>query len=303
MIAAPFDPVAGNSYRDISIDAYHAGPGVSRSQLHKLIDEESCPAKFRFEQDQPQEQRSAFDIGNAGECLFLEPQNFESRWVTEPALYGGPTTKLAAHGEPLNKRKKDHKEWLDEWTASLPAGVSIISQDDYAMARACADALHADPFIRRVLGSEPLVGVSHYATDPETGLLIKARTDAENDYLIDVKTARKASPKAFRKSAELFGYGMQAAHYLDVVEQTRGERPAGFVFVVVEKEPPFLTALYFAEPDMIALGRQDCRRALDLYHECVSTGVWPGYSAAGVQPLHLSPWEARRLDPENYFNE
>lgn len=301
MISTKFEPVAGQWYPDISIEDYHGGPGVSRTQLHKLLDPNSCPAKFHYEQGQPQESRSAFDVGNAGECLFLEPHNFASRWVAEPSIYEGPETKNASHGEPLNKRKKDHREWLEEWTASLPAGVSVISQDDYAMARACADALLGDPLIRRVLGSEPLIGVSHYGIDEQTGLLIKARTDAENDYLVDVKTARDASPNGFRKSAELFGYGMQASQYLDVVEQTRGERPAGFAFVVVEKTPPYLTAVYHAEPDMIALGRQDCRRALDLYHECMSTGVWPSYSAAGVQPLNLSRWEAARLDPENYL--
>lgn len=301
-LAAPFEPVAGQMYLDVSIEAYHAGPGLSRTQLHGLIDEHSCPAKWKHDQAQPQEQKSAFDVGNAGELLALIPPLFHQQFVVEPEVYDGPTTQLATRGEPLNKRMKDHKAWFKEWEASLADGLKRISAKDFAQAQAIARAFGNDLEFARLLGEDPLIGASHYAQDPATGLLLKARPDVENDWLFDVKTCRDASPLGFRKSAEQFGYGMQAALYLDVVEQTRGERPAGFVFLCVEKEPPYLTAAYVAEDDMVALGRLDCRRAIDLYHECSRTGFWPGYTADGPQPLHLSPWETRRLERETLRN-
>ncbi len=63
----------------------------------------------------------------------------------------------------------------------------------------------------------------------------------------------------------------------------------GFVFIAVEKTPPYAVALYELDAEAVDLGRALARRDLARYANARDFGVWPGYPDA-VQSLSLPKW-------------
>ena len=59
---------------------------------------------------------------------------------------------------------------------------------------------------------------------------------------------------------------------------------AVFWFVAQEKAPPYLVAVVTVSDAYLALGRREMRRAIDLWVECNTTGIWPGYAPSVAEP-------------------
>jgi len=82
------------------------------------------------------------------------------------------------------------------------------------------------------------------------GVKMKCMVDADRDNIIvDIKTCEDATPQAFKRSAKLFHYDLQAANYIDITGK------GAFIFVAVEKKAPHNIAIYQASSEMIASGR------------------------------------------------
>ena len=111
------------------------------------------------------------------------------------------------------------------------------------------------------------------------------RTDS---YIVDLKTCYDARPEQFCKSALAYQYQVQAALYVDVAEAIDGKK-RDFYWVAVEKDAPYAVAVYKASDEMLEHGRQQYRKAIDLYKECAALDLWPAYSQQ-VQTLELPGW-------------
>ncbi len=89
-----------------------------------------------------------------------------------------------------------------------------------------------------------------------------------------------------------------AAWYLDAVTallEHDPARPPAFVFVMQEKEPPYVVTVCQLSYGALELGRQRNERALNIYRRCRQTGVWPGYSD-DIEEIPLPAWVERTLD-------
>ena len=93
---------------------------------------------------------------------------------------------------------------------------------------------------------------------------------------MDFKTTTDASYESFKRTIWNMGYYRQAAYYLDIAK-TNGLPHTDFVFVAVEKAPPYAVALYHMEDAAIATGRREYERLLALYEECLEKNEWPAY--------------------------
>lgn len=116
--------------------------------------------------------------------------------------------------------------------------------------------------------------------DPLTGCRIKCRTDIWNPntrIITDLKFVEDASPIGFERHVRKFRYHVQDAFYKYVFEQA-GIDVDKFVFIAVEKKPPYLIGVYELSFDKIMDGQEAFRRNLDTYAECVTTGQWPEYT-------------------------
>ncbi|EDE0112065.1 exonuclease VIII, partial [Salmonella enterica subsp. enterica serovar Newport] len=77
------DDIQPGIYYDIPNEAYHAGPGVSKSQLDDIAD---TPAIYLWRKNAPvdTEKTKSLDTGTAFHCRILEPEEFSKRFIIAP---------------------------------------------------------------------------------------------------------------------------------------------------------------------------------------------------------------------------
>ncbi|HID70728.1 MAG TPA: exodeoxyribonuclease VIII, partial [Desulfobacterales bacterium] len=96
--------------------------------------------------------------------------------------------------------------------------------------------------------------------------------------IVDLKTTIDASPESFARSCVNFGYHRQEALYRMIYKLHFGEEPRGFIFVAVEKEPPYAVGVYVLGEEELNLGYNQINNAIDIYLECIRFDTWPSYS-------------------------
>jgi hypothetical protein len=141
--------------------------------------------------------------------------------------------------------------------------------------------------------------LSGYWHDEPTGVRLRFRPDflpetgSGRPIIVDYKSAASANPRRFAKAAYDYGYYQQAGWYIDGLQHTTGAADAAFVFVVQQKDPPFLVSVCQLEPEDIELGRRQNRAAIDLYARCRDTGKWPGYDDMSI--CGLPGWARKQI--------
>lgn len=178
-----------------------------------------------------------------------------------------------------------------EWRAANP-GVVV----DYDI-RLISNAVWNHDEARAILSAQGSNEVSCWKEDDETGLLLKGRadrvtTDAQGYTVVaDLKTCGRGEGdiESFSKSIFSWGYHHQAFFYQKLLFEA-----SFFVYIVVEKEPPFAVACYSLDAESLELGGRDVRRWLNQVAECKTSGVWPGY-AMGIRPIGVPKWVKDKL--------
>lgn len=261
MSETPTAPTEVGIYPDIPDSVYHADRGsLSSSGARKLLPP-SCPAIFRYEQDQPPASKAEYDFGHAAHTLVL-----------------GKGAEIVAI-EADSWRTKAAKEHAD---AARSAGKTPLLIADVKKAKAMAAKVAEHPVAAALL-AEGAPELSAYWDDPETGARLRCRPDwlthtaTGRPLCVDYKTTAKlAQPNAFGKSAGDFGYHLQAPFYLDGLA-AHGLHDAAFLFIVQSKVAPYLVSVVELDPEAVALGRDLNRVAIRLFADCMATDVWPAY--------------------------
>ena len=263
-------------YSGISNDDYHGGVGVSKSGLDVLA---RSPLHYWAKYIDPNRERKeptpAMKLGTAIHTAVLEPDAFAQRHMVAPIV---------------DRRTKDGKATWDRFIAEAEAaGADLISADDFAICQAISHQVRSHPTARKVFANGT-AELSAYWTDQETGLLCKCRPDFLGiPLIVDLKSTEDASAEGFAKSAWNYRYWVQAAWYVDGIEQATGQRPEAFVFGAFEKSAPYACAFYFADEAMIDMGRREYRRLLRILADCTAADRWPGYTT-DVLPLGVPAW-------------
>ncbi|NUP15445.1 MAG: hypothetical protein HOZ81_04940 [Streptomyces sp.] len=284
--ASVIEPPALGLHADLSNEAYHADKtSLSSSGARKLI-QPAGPAKFRWEQDNPQPPKKTFDIGNAAHKLVLGV---------------GATLKVVDYD------RWDTKAAKAEVAAVRAEGAIPLKQHEMDQVKAMAAAIREHPTASVLL--DPDYGqpeVSAFWIDQPTGIRRRARFDwlpnATDGQLIvpDYKTCADASDEAFSKSVDTYGYNCQADWYI-AGAQALGicGADAQFLFIAQEKEPPYLVNVIALDFMAMEIAAAKNRHAIEKYVECLATGRWAGY---GDEPNYVSlpPWAEIR-DKEIYL--
>ena len=134
---------------------------------------------------------------------------------------------------------------------------------------------------------------SLYWNDPDTGILCKCRPDLLRHTLVaDLKTTKDASPRAFQKDVLSYGYHLQAVMIQAALQVLNGVEMNHFWFIVIEKEPPYLVAVYQLDDAALAEGRARFKQLLHDYQHCLSTQDWLAYPVQTISlpayAFHLS---------------
>jgi len=264
---------------------YHADTThISASGLKLFI---KCPALYYAAyldpNRQPQESTAAMDLGTAFHCAILEPDEYKDRFSVLPKGF-----------------KKVGKDNVALYDAIIDAGLMPITASDHEGVMAMADAMRANKMTSYLLNIPYTVEQSIFAEvngvkcKCRPDLLIMPDTDPlyPDGLIVDMKSAKDASPDGFGKQAWDLGYHIQSAFYRHVFHAKHGRLPR-FVFGAVESKYPHLTKYHEDPDDLAEYAAEIVTEALMLYKQCLRTGIWPGYGD-GIEPTR-SPGYARRI--------
>lgn len=160
--------------------------------------------------------------------------------------------------------------------AAREAGQTPILAKDYERALAVRDAVYANPTAAAVL-SEGAPEISAWATDPDTGVLMRGRIDwLRENAIVDLKTSAKPThPAQWERTAWDYRYGLQAWWYSRILE-LNGEPERPFIWITATTSGPHRVYLHQPSPELIEKGREQGERALAIYANALETGHWPG---------------------------
>jgi exodeoxyribonuclease VIII len=266
-------------YKDISNEDYHRGPGLSASGLKLLA---QSPSHFK---GSVREETPAMRIGTALHTAVLEPDRFADEYVAAP---------------DIDRRTKAGKE---AWAELEQSGKLVLSAKEYGDACGMAEAIRrhsiavslvSGGMAERSVYWECTAVVADAVGEEEVPFLCKARPDyirplSKGHLVVDLKTTPDA--RDFERSAYSLGYHLQAAHYRSGLNSTPYGAPKSFVFVVVEKTPPYGVMVYDASQEFLNRGHDENTALYSLYAKCLKTGSWPGYEEK-IQILSLPKWAA-----------
>ncbi|WP_435310668.1 PD-(D/E)XK nuclease-like domain-containing protein [Primorskyibacter sedentarius] len=285
----------------ISNHDYHYGKGISKSGLDLI---RQNPAEFITRKRHPKPPTPAMLLGSAFHCLVLEPEKFDQEYVMEPM--DAPRRPTAAQ---INAKKPSPDslaaiEFWKQWDAENEGKTAISTKpgddpfwqpSDWCRLHRMRDAILLHPIASILL--DPSAGRAEqtcYWVDWQTKKLCKCRPDFINDdhnLLVDLKSTEDASYTGFGQSVSRYRYHVQDAYYRDGMHQI-GHTVGGFVFVAVEKQPPYNVAVYRLGQEEVRVGRLQYESDLMKYKQCHEADEWPGYPDE-VRDLTLSQFQLR----------
>ncbi|MGA0081678.1 MAG: PD-(D/E)XK nuclease-like domain-containing protein [Ilumatobacteraceae bacterium] len=223
---------------------------------------------------EPDSPTPALVIGAATHMATLEPAIYPTAYATAPVV---------------DRRTKDGKQAFADFELANE-GKTILTADQGALVESIADAVRLHPNAGRLINPDDgAAEIPVLWIDQDTGAPCKCRPDFANtrlNALIDLKTTDDASPAAFARSVYNYRYHVQAAMYSDAWEQANNLPAPAFIFIAVEKTPPFAVAIYVLDDAAINLGRATYKENLQTYMSCRELNHWPAYSE-NIQPLSL----------------
>ncbi|HEY0205264.1 MAG TPA: PD-(D/E)XK nuclease-like domain-containing protein [Acetobacteraceae bacterium] len=242
----------------IPAGTYHADPNsISKTGLARYADN---PARYRH--GDPQQTRP-MALGELAHAAILEPASLSQRY----------------HVSRLKIFSEDHKAFREDMVRAM--GRKIVKQAEWDEAMRMRDSIMRHPVARELLTADLIVERTAVWHDPDTGVRLRARPDGiapVANVIVDLKSARDASPRAFAKVAAEYRYHWQPPIYGDGMRLADGWHAAAFIFLAVEPEQPHLAAAYELSPRALAQGRLDVQRTLRAYARDLARDTWPGHS-------------------------
>lgn len=188
----------------------------------------------------------------------------------------------------INKRTKAGKEEMQKY-AENSVGKELIDWKEYLMLTSM------DLSLKRhlVWQSFSEFGISEITAlwTNDKNIKCRARIDLLcNNFIIDLKTT--SSLKDIEKSIYQYRYHCQAAFYTQAIRQITAKtilEPIGFIFVFIEKTPPYVIRTISLDVDGIAIAEKELSLDMLTYQKCVTDNQWPGYMEK-IETISLPRW-------------
>lgn len=262
--------------------AYRKDPAHAQSHVKHIL---RSPAHYLAAKQRRFAPTISMQIGSALHCLALEGQEqFDSDYVLKP--------------EGLSMTTKAGKEWKEQNEKK-----TILSKTDQY---ASWDAVHGMTESLRMLewfnpeqkDYRKFNEVSLYWD--QDGLSCKCRLDrlVLNDnsaIVLDLKTTDSVDSQDFlKKVIGGMNYMFQAAWYVEGVEAVY-KVPTSFVFVGVERTPPYSMGIFEVSSDMLREGLRQTSYARRRLAQCLKENQWSAPEVS-IGKLELPSWYRSPLD-------
>lgn len=254
--------------------AYRQNPGIAQSHLKSIL---VSPAHYQAALKRRWQVTPNMTLGSALHCAVLEGSKaFESSYVERP--------------DDIKLNTKEGKEWAADQKSKRK---TVLTGEQSAQLKGMVKTLQGlDWFAPN--RQEELRKYSELSIYWEwCGMDCKARLDRvieEEDrvLVLDLKTTDSVSPKKFLDKVIYLNYMFQAAYYTEAAAKAFN-KPAEFIFVGVEREPPHTIDYFSPAEDMVSEGRKQCEHALNLLRECILTDEWPNQPPS-MNKMSLPDW-------------
>lgn len=251
-------------------DAYHSGPGISKSGLDLIA---RSPAHYAYRT--ASEPTRAMVIGSATHAAILEPAEFDKQYMLLRDV--------------TDRRSSVYKQAAEQFGAD-----NVLTGTEADAVIGMRESVRLNISAVELLDASGYVEIAAFATDPVTGVLVKCKFDKLLADLrsVDLKTTQDL--RDFAKSVANYRYHVQQAYYSDVFAWATGLHLESFDFLAVEKDAPNASRIFRLDTPSVDYGRKLYRQALDLYAECLQRNDWP-MPDGGLEYITLPNWAA---DPE-----
>jgi len=259
-------------------ERYHANRDtISSGGLKKVLRSPKHYLSWLLGLEEDEEgEKDHFRFGRAAHMMLLEPRKFRDLYVVEPEFVG-----YTKDGKE-SKNSKEAKDKRAKWREDQHPDAQIITQDEQKHLIGMIESVMEHSIARNLL-VDGRPEVSGYFKDPDTGIYCRIRPDylsLDKDnggtHLVDFKTSRDVRAGMFSNDIWRMLYHLQMAFYYDGLTAINGKQPESASFIVVEKTPPYECAVYVADDQMLAMGRQWYQHGLRLLKRCIETNQWPG---------------------------
>lgn len=243
---------------------YHAHPAMNYSRLKHLRD---SPAHFRNACDNPKPPSTSMSFGSLVHCLVLEPDQFGQRYEV--------TTET-------NKRLKAYKVAKAD---AEERGLELVTDLDLSNAHRAAGNVLAHPWVQELIADpRTLVEHMHFWEHDELGpcrMKVDLARLVPNGLMgCDLKTTKSTNPYSFKRDARMYGYALQAAHYLyglaDLFGVQFGNVALDWRIIAVESVAPFDVTVFELSDETIEEAMQEHDTLARLHRICVEDNHWPG---------------------------
>jgi TusA-related sulfurtransferase len=256
---------------------YHSLPQVSSTQCKYIYSNSPKHFKAKYLDNPPEPSKSAeMLLGSVVHSLVLTPDEVKDEFFIMP---------------DMDMRTKAGKE-VYAGAVAASAGKLVIKEEQFKIANDMADSVMSNRHARSLLDGAK-TEISYFWKCPLTSLSLRSKVDGVKDgILIELKTARSASPSAFERQAYNMNYDLSVAHYIQgMMRWTNGATPDVY-FIVVENTSPYVCQVYKATDDFIDVGHAKWCDAVSRLEVALSTNQWRGYDLLedGILPLSAPKW-------------
>lgn len=270
---------SGVLIKDLPFESYKSVDALNASKLKILHKSE---AHLKADLENPKEQTEAMLYGHAFHAALLEPKRFREFLIVEPNFDRRTKQGKLEHKNFHENLKPDQiivkEEWVDEISGML-------------------ESLKNHPTAGPLL-TKGIREVCLFWNDD--GIPKKLRYDFVTDdgIPIDIKTIQDAHPENCNREIfkEIRLYWVQAGHYSNGAEATGVCNSDVFIFIFIEKKPPYSVCVKTLESPILDVAKSYVKNDLyPRYKKCIETGVWPGYSPHITQ-ADVGTWFLEKYD-------
>ena len=258
---------------EITDEEYFASFALNKSYLWKLINQTPAHAQVKTAKT------DSLALGSAVHKAVLEPQ------LASKQIIQGPESRRG-------------KKWTDAAKEAEADGKILLTQADYNQCMQIRDSVWRNPACANELGQKDTV-YEQAAFWDHKGMAFKCKVDAARPgTIIDLKTSIDASPRSFGQAIAKYGYHMQDASYSYGWGKASGTAVEHFLFLVVEKHPPYACAIYELDQMSKREGWASYAAAIELHKHCVEQEFFHAYPTEKVL-LQLPPYAFKHTNPQS----
>ena len=268
---------------DLSSEEYHALKALSAGFVWEFDAE--CPRKAWLASPWNDARKPVnathFDIGTGAHLAVLEPELLRNRVVVH---------------DFDTYHTKESRTIRDD---AYAVGMTPLKPAEWATVEGIQSAILGHPTAHGLFKG----GMAEVSLTWEwDGMTCKARPDflaANSKYVLDLKTANTCNPRAISRKAATEGWHVRACWYMAGVKEVTGTLPDKYLFVVVEKDAPYLIEIFEMDQRALMYGDQIIMRTLKRTAECFRANHWPSYGDGSIKTIALPSWtEFERAERE-----